>query len=312
VDRLDLVKKCFNSEESLSLENPYYRSFTADLFNFLLNSDLRNSDISQYPHNIYEGNYNAEIIAKSYGIAACLDEIIFLLKLKGIEAKTPFQNGVEIQPHKTFLSLSGKVADILSVERTILNFIQRLTGIATLTKKYVDTIGKRDCFVAGTRKTLWGYLDKKAVQCGGGISHRLNLNDAAILKDNHLTIIRKSLPEKGLQIAISEIAKNNNSLKFVEVEVKNEGEFEEVVEIFTSLEDDFPKAIMFDHLTPKSINKMINKVKSNNQYERIFFEASGDISLNNISEYAKSGVDLVSVGALTHSAKSCDFTLLFH
>lgn len=310
MDRLDLVKNCFDSEKFLSLENPYYRDFITDLFNFLLNNDLKGSDISQYPHNIYEKECNAKIIAKSHGISACLDEIIFLLKLKEVEAKTPFQNGVEIEPNETFLSLSGKAANILSAERTILNFIQRLSGIATLTKKYIDTIGKRDCFVAGTRKTFWGYLDKKAVQCGGGVSHRLNLNDAAMLKDNHLTIIKKSLHEKGLQVAINEIAKSKNSLRFIEVEVKNEREFEEVVGIFTSLENNLPKAIMFDHFTPKLINKMINKVKSNNQYEKIFFEASGDINLNNINQYAKSGVDIISVGALTHSAKSCDFTLL--
>jgi nicotinate-nucleotide pyrophosphorylase (carboxylating) len=164
--------------------------------------------------------------------------------------------------------------------------------------------------VAATRKTLWGIIDKSALQYGGGLTHRLGLSDAAMLKENHLAVLRKSGNPQALPHALRSIVRNDPLLSFVEIEVTNDDEFRQAVAAFRNLTTDVYRVIMFDHFKPEKIRDLVATTKAEGVYSEILFEASGNITLETIRNYADAGVDVVSVGALTHSVKSTDYSLL--
>jgi len=309
--RSEKIRKCFDAANELKIVNEKYRRFVLNFFDNLLSIDLENGDVSQQPEEAYQYETDAAIIVKSFGIVAGLEEAIFILENKGLNLSSNLYSGNEIHPGDTLLSIKGKTSTILTLERTILNILQRLSGIATITKKYTDLITHTNCFVAATRKTFWGLLDKRAVQCGGGLTHRLSLYDAAMLKENHLAILKKSIGNQAIKTAIQESIKKFPSLRFIEVEVTSNEEFWEIVNIFNSIEAQVPKVIMFDHFLPEKITSLIEKLKTRNLHDQILLEASGNISLETVVSYAESGVDVISVGALTHSAPSMDYSLIF-
>ncbi len=307
-----MIRNCFDAKSELSISNEKYIKFTKELFNFLLKMDIEDGDSSQHPLEYYKKVISCSIIVKEKGIAAGLDEISFLLKEEGLGLHTNFKDGDEINIGDELYLIRGEAGKILSIERTVLNILQRLCGIASLTKKYTEKIKRSDCFVMGTRKTLWGYWDKQAVRCGGGLSHRLNLADAAMLKENHLSLLKSSNKENLLEFGLSEIIKNSQNLRFVEVEVTSIEEFWYVVKNLVELEKNIPGVIMFDHFKPEQIKSLIRELKQKGLYDKILLEASGNITLKTIYEYSKSGVDVVSSGALTHSAPGLDLSLIFN
>lgn len=308
--RREKVKKCFDNMEQIGLHNQDYTKFIEDTFQHSLDHDIQNGDISQVPEQLYKKETSAEIIARTRGIVAGLDEIIYILQRNGFEVETGYQDGERIDIHEILLTVSGQTRQILRMERTILNFIQRLCGIATRTKKYAEKIKHTDSFVIGTRKTMWGMWDKRAVQCGGGLTHRLGLYDAAMLKENHLKILKQENGYQAIRESIKSIIEEKNP-RFVEIEVTNLQEFKNIAEIFVSINSDTPKVIMFDHFPPVKIKTALARAQSNNFYDKIFFEASGNINIDNIADYAETGVDVISSGALTHSVKSLDLSMLF-
>ncbi len=307
-----MIRNCFDAKSELSISNEKYIKFTKELFNFLLKMDIEDGDSSQHPLEYYKKVISCSIIVKEKGIAAGLDEISFLLKEEGLGLHTNFKDGDEINIGDELYLIRGEAGKILSIERTVLNILQRLCGIASLTKKYTEKIKRSDCFVMGTRKTLWGYWDKQAVRCGGGLSHRLNLADAAMLKENHLSLLKSSNKENLLEFGLSEIIKNSPNLRFVEVEVTSIEEFWYVVKNLVELEKNIPGVIMFDHFKPEQIKSLIRELKQKGLYDKILLEASGNITLKTIYEYSKSGIDVVSSGALTHSAPGLDLSLIFN
>jgi len=313
MDRKNLVKKVFDRSNELQIGVSRYERYLVKLFDFLLEHDKYQSDSSIFPSNIYNRKVEASIIAKSDGVVSCTEEVKFLLNTKSIDVKLMKKDGEKIGRGNLVFEISGKAKDILGVERTILNIFQRVCGISTDTHLLVEKIKKFDTMIAATRKTLLGNIEKKAVSVAGGLTHRLNLYDSAMLKDNHLKILSISEDEKNLELAIKEILVKNDELGFVEVEVKTPVEFNKVMKIATVISQRIPFAIMFDHFKPDLIFNILEDVKkSPDVYSKIFFEASGNINENNIAEYAESGVDVVSTGYITHSAKSLDFTLLIN
>jgi len=204
------------------------------------------------------------------------------------------------------VEIIGYADNILGYERTLLNIMQRMSGIATQTYN-VKKLIKNKCRITATRKTLLHLIDKKAVVVGGGLTHRLNLNDFILIKDNHLKILEEDIG-KALKSA-----NENNKSRNIEIEVKNEKEAMEAAEAIFNLKSDKLFAILFDNMkaiiiksTIKKINDMVN---NHNNKKIILFEASGNINENNIGEYSETGVDVVSLGMLTHSVKAFDMSL---
>ncbi|QOR76670.1 MAG: carboxylating nicotinate-nucleotide diphosphorylase [Thermoflavifilum sp.] len=209
------------------------------------------------------------------------------------------QDGESIQPGDAILQVSGRMRMILSAERLVLNCMQRMSGIATLTRKYVDQLKGTHARLLDTRKTTPNFrlLEKEAVRIGGGINHRMGLYDYLMLKDNHIDAcggIREAIRK-----ARTYLEQNNISLP-VEVETRN------LQEVYEALEEGGIQRIMFDHFSPDEVSQAVQIVNG-----RCETEASGNIHLDNIAAYANTGVDFISVGALTHQAVSLDMHLKY-
>ena len=202
---------------------------------------------------------------------------------------------------------------ILYLERTGLNLLQRMSGIATETSEIVGKSKRKGFAITATRKTHWGYFDKKAVTVGGGYSHRLGLHESFLIKDTHLGMLKKQKVENPINVALEKAWKRRNRSVFIEIEVKNVQESIRAAKKFKELQDSTeddkrPCVIMLDNMSPEDIRKTIDELKKNGLYDHVLLEASGEINKDNIVEYAKTGVDVCSLGYLTHSPKSINIS----
>ncbi len=185
---------------------------------------------------------------------------------------------------------------ILSCERVILNVLQRLSGIATLTRMYVDAIAGTRARILDTRKTVPGLriLDKYAVTCGGGFNHRLDLSDGVLIKNNHIALAG------GIKPALERALRHRRGEQPMEIEVRSLRELDEALESGA-------EAILLDNMSPEDCARAVERVK--NHSRRVPLEASGGINLQNVRAYAEAGVDFISVGALTHSVQAVDLSM---
>lgn len=200
--------------------------------------------------------------------------------------------------------LHGPLVPILGVERTLLNVVGRLCGIATLTTRYVAAVAGTRCVVCDTRKTTPGLrsLEKYAVRCGGGTLHRLGLHDAVLLKDNHLAHLRPDELPAAVERAAA-VARARHPLRFVEVEVDDRDQLDNVLECPDGVVD----IVLLDNFTPAMLREAVTM--RDTRRPGLLLEASGGIDLDQIDAVAKTGVDRISVGALTHGAASLDVGL---
>ncbi len=236
----------------------------------------------------------AEIIAKQNGILCGVDIVKKCFKLinKSITVQIKKNDGNKISKGNLILTLKGKTKYILKAERTALNFLQHLSGIATYTNKMVNIVKKYNVNILDTRKTIPGlrYLSKYAVVVGGGKTHRLHLSDEVLIKENHITIndnIKKTLDKF-----------KKKYKKNYEIEVENLKELKAVLEYNAPY-------ILLDNFNVLDIKKA---VQLNNRKAKL--EVSGGIDLKNIKKIASTGVDFISVGSITHSAPALDFSLI--
>ena len=242
----------------------------------------------------------AEIIAKESGVIAGIEEAKILLEGLGVKVEAKIKDGQKISSGKTIMKLEGDAKTILAAERTVLNLISRMSGIATQTNKIIRKV--RDAgyktIIACTRKTAPGleYFDKKAVWLGGGDPHRLHLDDMILIKDNHIAIIGN------VKEAIKIARRKASFSKKIEVEVSSVNEAVEAAKAGADI-------IMLDNFTPKDIKKTIEKLQKKKLRKRVLIEASGKINEENILEFASAGVDITSLGSLTHSVKALDISL---
>ena len=201
-------------------------------------------------------------------------------------------------PGDTVLTIQGRAGAILTGERVALNFLQRLSGVATLTRRFVDAVAGTKAKILDTRKTTPGLraLEKAAVVAGGGVNHRMGLYDMVMVKDNHL------LADPDLQAAITRARAARPDLR-VELEADNLGQ----VYIFLTLSG--VDVILLDNMTPQDLRAAVNLGRA--QGSRVQFEASGGVNLETVRAIAETGVQWISVGALTHSARALDFSLEF-
>jgi nicotinate-nucleotide pyrophosphorylase (carboxylating) len=240
----------------------------------------------------------AVIRAEQEGISAGLSEAAALFSHFGVDVRQDTRDGEPVVTGKVLLSLSGEAKKILLVERTALNIIGRMSGIATQTRKLADQVKGENprCRVAGTRKTCPGLraLDKKAVTLGGGDSHRSGLSDGVLIKDNHLVLV----PVKE---AITR-AKAASTYRKIEVEVETTKDALAAAQAGADI-------LLFDNMTPDSVRTTIHELEQAGLRDKVIIELSGGITAETIREYARTGADMISLGALTHSVRNFSVTL---
>jgi len=238
------------------------------------------------------------IIAKEKGIIAGLEvaKSVFKQVDPGLVFKPLVSDGDKVRPNQKVALIRGKAKSILAGERTALNFLQRLSGIATLTGEFVRKIRGTKAKILDTRKTTPGLrlLEKYAVKKGGGKNHRQGLYDMILIKDNHIEAAGS------ISLAIRKALRNRKGLK-IEVETRNLEEIKEALNFKIN-------RIMLDNFRSEDLKKAVKLIRSKNK--KVEIEASGKVNLKNVRKIALSGVDFISVGALTHSAKALDFSLL--
>jgi len=265
-----------------------------------LKEDLGQGDITTHlliPENL---KVQAKIIAKEAGIAAGIEETLILLESLGIKAKPLVKDSQKIAKGKILITIEGKARDILALERTVLNLLGRMSGIATFTDKIVKKIRKKGykTVIACTRKTAPGleYFDKKAVLHGGGDTHRFHLDDMVLIKDNHIAIVGSV--EKAIKLTRKQVSFS----KKIEVEVSDVKEAVEAANVGADI-------IMLDNFTSKKVKDAVKALEKENLRDKVLLEVSGGINEKNIVDFAAAGVDIISLGALTHSVKALDINL---
>jgi len=243
---------------------------------------------------------NGYVVCNEPAIMAGLKEAKVLLKHVGCIGSSNVGDGERVAPRTRILSINGPAATILTIERTLLNLLSHMSGVATATAELV-TIAKKSkssVRIACTRKTLPGlrYFEKRAVELGGGDTHRLRLDDAVLIKDNHLKIAR-SVAES--------VRKTRSKVSFtkkVEAEVTEPSQAVEAAEAGADI-------ILLDNMKPEQVKKTVALLEAKKLRTRVLLEASGGITRENLPSYAKTGVDVISVGRITHSAKSIDMSM---
>jgi len=205
-------------------------------------------------------------------------------------------DGVRVQKGQVLAVIRHNARVLLSCERVILNLLQHLSGIATLTRQYVDAIQGTKARILDTRKTVPGLraLEKYAVLCGGGTNHRLDLASGVLIKNNHISL------GGGLRTAVKNALEKRQPGNRIQVEVRTQQELEDALEVGA-------EAILLDNMTPAQIKTAVERIRQENRW--IPVEASGGIVLENVRTYAEAGPDFISVGALTHSAKAADISM---
>ena len=201
-----------------------------------------------------------------------------------------------INPDDIICQISGSLVSILLAERVALNFIQRMMGIATATRTYVAAVEGLNCHIVETRKTTPGLriLEKYAVRAGGGFNHRYNLSDGILIKDNHIAAVGS------IEAAVTQAKQNKSHTLLIEVEVENLDDLKTALKAGAD-------AILLDNMSIDQLKQAVSYTKK--EYPDVMLEASGNITLKNIREVAETGVDIISIGALTHTIKAVDLSL---
>jgi len=336
----------------LTVINPAYCQTISTLFKWMIDNDQIHRDITTQFLNL-KSTTIAKIISREDATTAGIEEITYLLKKITHLSFSPYKkDGEKIKKNQTIAEIKGQASEILGFERTILNILQRMSGIATATNRLINLINVGDAkegsqipaspalspskvegdfedvsgklsrqdplLIAATRKTPWMSLDKKAVAVGGGLTHRLNLSDGILIKDNHLA-----------NISVAEALKtvfNKVKGELIEIEVKNEKEAISALTTYqklttynlqpTTLRPCSGRAynylaILLDNFHPENAARTIEKLKQQFDLSQIIFEASGGINKENIKKWAKTGVNLISIGFLTHSPQAVNLSLEF-
>jgi nicotinate-nucleotide pyrophosphorylase (carboxylating) len=241
----------------------------------------------------------AEIVAKASGVVAGTDVAaeVFRRVDPSVEVEVAAGDGAAVEPGELVMRIAGPARSILTAERVALNFLQRLSGVATVTRAYVRAVAGTGARVIDTRKTTPGMrtLEKRAVLAGGGANHRHGLHDMVLVKDNHVAAAG------GITAAVNAVRRRNDRGLKVEVETTTLAEVEEALKAGVD-------RIMFDNMPLALLRQAVDRVRASGE-RRPETEASGGITLATIRPVAETGVDFISVGALTHSAPALDLSL---
>ncbi len=263
-----------------------------------LDEDLGTGDVTSLYFIPEEARSKARIVAKEPGVLSGIEVAgqVFRDVDKGISLRCDMRDGAAFKIGDVILEIEGSTRGILSAERTALNFLQRLSGVATTTRRYVDAVKPHTVKLLDTRKTTpgWRLLEKAAVKDGGGTNHRMGLHDQVMVKDNHLMACPRL---EDLQAAIDRVRADRPGIK-VQLEVDT---LEQLADFLTLRGVDM---VLLDNMSTDQLSQAV-QINAG----RLFLEASGGITLDTINAVAATGVDAISVGALTHSSKAVDLSL---
>ena len=242
----------------------------------------------------------AEVVAKEAGVVAGVEEIITLLESLNLQAEALVADGSRIEEKTTIMKIVGDARTLLSSERTLLNLLTRMSGIATTTNRLINKVqdAGHKTRIACTRKVAPGllYFDKRAVMLGGGDTHRLHMDDLVLIKDNHLAIIGN------VADAVKKVRNTVSFSKKIEVEVTDVKEALVAAKAGADI-------VMFDNFSPQQVKEAVALLEREGFRSKVLIEVSGRITERNILEYAATGVDVLSLGELTDSVKALDMSL---
>ena len=277
-----------------------YFSLRESLVRFL-REDIGEGDLTSL-YTVDEGlKSSSQIICKSeIAVVAGLEEAKIIFEICNCDSKALVNDGDIVKRGIRVMKINGNTRAILKAERTALNLIMRMSGIATDTKKFVDIVKtvSKDIKVMGTRKTAPGlrYFDKKSIKLGGGHSHRNTLDEMILIKDNHLAV------STSIQSAISNARLKAGKNMMIECEVSNKKSSVEAIKSGADI-------IMLDNFTPEMAQKTISYLRKSGLREKVLIEISGGVNISNIKDYALALPDMISIGSLTHSSNSIDFSM---
>lgn len=263
-----------------------------------LAEDIGRGDITTQATVETEVRGLGRFLAKEYLVICGVEvaEAVFLhLDAEMSEIETGYNDGDEVEEGTVFATLKGYADVLLTGERVALNLLQRMSGVATLTRQYVKAVEGTKAQIVDTRKTTPGLrlLEKYAVMIGGGKNHRMGLDDGVLIKDNHISLAG------GITEAVVAAKQKVGHLHKIEVEVTNWAQLREAIEAGADI-------VMLDNQTPEEAAKLVEMSRSMNPH--VLIEASGNMDLDKVRWYAEAGVDLISVGRITHSARAVDIS----
>jgi len=272
--------------------------FTDAIIDLAIKEDLPSGDLTT-DSLVPDSHRSVALITAKEDMVVCGLEIAKMVFSKidgGLEVDSLAKDGDRVEAGADVLEIKGKTASILKAERIALNFLQRLSGISTTTRAFVDRVKKYGVKIWDTRKTTPAYreLEKMAVKVGGGKNHRMSLSDAVLIKDNHIKA------HGSVYNAVKKARAFAPAGVKIEVEVRTSEELKEAPVAC-------PDIIMLDNMTPAQVRKAVEIIRKDNK--DVIIEVSGGITLDNIEEFAKAGLNAISVGALTHSVKAADLSL---
>ncbi|MBI4975331.1 carboxylating nicotinate-nucleotide diphosphorylase [Candidatus Peregrinibacteria bacterium] len=319
MNRKILRELTHNAYSFLSLENSLYKQWVFRYTFLEMEKDLgTKGDVTTNSLFPQKKDVKAKIIARDDGVLAGIEEVKYFLVDSNPDFKPKIGGSFKVEFNKkdgdfikkgdVIMGIEADVHDLLTVERVVLNLMMRMSGVATFTHEIVGIVKNSDVLIVPTRKTLWGLLDKRAVLIGGGGTHRLNLSDAILIKDTHLDVLGHDFDK-----ALDKIVSANLSVRFVEIEVSSG---EDALKCSESLNKYLKNgklnligAILFDNLSVKEVAEIIENIRRKGFYDEILFESSGGITEKNVLDYAKTGVDIISMGCLTNEVSSLDMTM---
>jgi len=264
-----------------------------------LSEDLGRGDITTQSTVLEATRGRGKFLAKQEMIVAGLEvaETVFTCLDAELQLEAFVYEGERVKANTEIARLDGPATTLLMGERLALNLMQRMSGIATLTSQYVAATEGTSARIVDTRKTMPGLrmIDKYAVLVGGGYNHRFGLDDGILIKDNHILLAG------GIETAIKRARERAGHLHKIEVEVATFEQLNEAINFGADI-------IMLDNMKPTQVKEAVEIVRKSERGKYILLEASGGITLENVAEYAKAGVDLISIGAITHSAPAVDIS----
>src|SRR5437899_3656569 len=265
-----------------------------------LDEDIGHGDITTDALVDSRTKATGQVVCKERAVIAGLSESIILLKLLGCEGKVKIRDGQEVPAGTIILEVPGYASSLLKVERVLLNLLSHMSGVATATAELVSIAKKSgsSARIACTRKTLPGlrYFEKKAVELGGGDTHRLRLDDAVLIKDNHLALagsITESVRKAKAKVSFT---------RKVEAEATTP---DHAVEAALAGAD----IVLLDNMKTEEVKQSVRLLEARKLRDRLLVEVSGGITRENLADYVQTGVDVISVGSITHSAKAIDMSL---
>jgi len=309
--REERIEQALFRGASLTFDNPAYARGVRIFTDVLVKSDIHPEDLTAKALKLSERHASAAILARQGGVAAGLAEFAFLLRASGLAVEFKKRDGETIAPGDALMHAEGEESKLLALERVGLNLLQRMSGIATTARCLQERLGHKSFStrIVGTRKTPWGLLDKRALHLGNGGTHRLGLGDAIVIKNNHLALLA-SREEDAAVLGVEKAWKHRSESAFIEVEVRSEAGARAAAATFRRLREEageeYPCLLMLDNMTPEQTGTIVEMLRREDLWDDTLIEASGGISESNMEGYAACGVDAISIGALTHSARALD------